>query len=383
MKTHFSTYVPVAGIILSMVCVALGNGMMFAYVPFVLAQTGAQSWAAGAAITAVAFGGLVGCLLAGPIIRRVGHARAFSCSMAIVIIAAVLVAAGVHPILWIIARGLYGAAGNMNFVITQSWLNSASENAWRGRIMSVFYMAYILGLGLGAWCFALVPAEGNMAPIITILFTAFALLPIGLTRLPNPPPPAGVSIDFPMVWKNAPVALAGVMAAGGLSMVVQGFTPIYAASSGASQDQVALLMFLMQFGLLFVQLPLGMLSDSFDRRQVLLGTLVLILVAGMGTFGVSLSNFILLAAVFALLAGAVESIYSIANAHANDRTEPDKFVPLTSTLLIAWSVAATLVPLAVTVLTPSLGPQTFLYAALGVAFLYAVFIIYRLQKRPD
>ncbi len=302
--------------------------------------------------------------------------------MALVIIAAVLVAAGVHPVLWIIARGLYGAAGNMNFIITQSWLNNASENAWRGRVMSFFYMAYILGLGFGAWCFALVPAEGNTAPIITVFFTALALLPIGLTRLPNPPPPAGVSIDFPMVWRNAPVALAGVMAAGGLSMVVQGFTPIYAASSGASQDQVALLMFLMQFGLLFVQFPLGMLSDSLDRRQVLLGTLVLIMVAGMVAFGVSLANFLLLALVFALLAGAVESIYSIANAHANDRTEPDKFVPLTSTLLIAWSVAATLVPLAVTVLTPVFGPQTFLVAALCVAFLYAVFIIHRLQKRP-
>ncbi len=150
MKSHLSPYFPIAGIILSMIFVALGNGMMFAYVPFVLARTGAQSWAAGAAITAVAFGGLVGCLLAGPVIRRVGHARAFSCSMALVIIAAVLVAAGVHPVLWIIARGLYGAAGNMNFIITQSWLNNASENAWRGRVMSFFYMAYILGLGFGA-----------------------------------------------------------------------------------------------------------------------------------------------------------------------------------------------------------------------------------------
>ncbi len=145
------------------------------------------------------------------------------------------------------------------------------------------------------------PAEGNTAPIITVFFTALALLPIGLTRLPNPPP-RPVFPRFSNGLAQCPVALAGVMAAGGLSMVVQGFTPIYAAISGASQDQVALLMFLMQFGLLFVQFPLGMLSDSLDRRQVLLGTLVLIMVAGMVAFGVSLANFLLLALVFALLA---------------------------------------------------------------------------------
>ncbi|GEO83765.1 MULTISPECIES: MFS transporter [Alphaproteobacteria] len=373
----------VASIVVSMTAVALGNGVMSAYVPFVLSRSGSPSWAAGAAITAVAFGGLVGCVVAGPLIRRVGHARLFASSMALVILGALLIAIGVNPILWIIGRMLYGAAGNTNFIIAQSWLNHAASNAWRGKAMSFFYMAYVIGLGAGAFAFGQLPAEGNIAPLVTIFFTALAILPISLTRLPTPPAPARASLDIKMTWRNSPVGFIGVLASGGLSMMVQGFTPIYAAGNHVSQGDVALLMFVMQLGMLFIQFPLGALSDRMDRRVVLVFTCALIAVMAVVALFVSFANILLLMLAFAIFAGAVETVYSIANAHANDRTAPEDFVPLASTLLVAWSASATLVPLTVTLVTPVFGEKTFIYAAMAVAIAYGGFIVVRLiGRRP-
>ena len=271
-----SSLFSITAIVVSMTFVAIGNGIMLAYVPYVLSHAGAPSWTPGAAVTAIAFGALIGCVIAGPVIRRVGHARAFSCSLALVIIAAFLVALGMHPLVWVLARGIYGIAGNCNFIIAQSWLNHAADNRWRGKAMSFFYMTYVLGLGVGAWIFGRMPADGNLAPLVTIFVTTVALLPIGLTRLPTPPAPARVSLDFSMAWRNSPVALIGVLASGGLSMVVQGFTPIYAATNNVGQADVELMMFVMQFGLIFVQYPLGTLSDRIDRRVVLIATCLLI-----------------------------------------------------------------------------------------------------------
>ncbi|WP_349436714.1 MFS transporter [Pararhizobium sp. A13] len=376
-----SSVLSIASIVLSMACVGIGNGVMFAYVPFVLARSESPTWVAGAAVTALAFGGLAGCVIAGPMIRRVGHARAFSCSMALVLLSAFLIALGVHPLLWVLARGLYGAAGNINFIISLSWLNHTSANSWRGRAMSAFYMTYVIALGLGAWLFGQIPAEGNLAPLLTIFFTTMAILPIGLTRLPNPPPPAKVSVDVPMVWRNSPVAFVGVLAAGGLSMAVQGFTPIYAAANQVSQGDVALLMLVMQFGLIFIQYPMGVLSDRIDRRIVLILVCLLISVAAVVALIVSFANLILLMLVFAVFAGAVETVYSIANAHANDRTAPADFVPLASTLLMCWSIAATVIPLSITLLTPVFGSKTFIYAAMGTAIAYAAFVALRLKFR--
>ncbi len=376
-----SSLLSIASIVASMTSVAVGNGMMLAYVPFVLTRSGAPDWVPGAAVTAIAFGGLIGCLMGGSLIRRVGHARAFSCSMALVILAALTISLGVHPLLWVVARGLYGIAANMNFIITQSWLNHASENHWRGRAMALFYMAYVIGLGAGAWLFGQIPVEGNLAPIVTIFFTAVAILPIGLTRLPTPPAPARVSIDIPMVWRISPVAFIGVLASGGLSMLVQGFTPIYAAANSVSQKEVAALMFVMQFGLLFIQYPMGALSDRTDRRIVLIATCMLVIAAGTAALAASFDNLLLLMLVFAMFAGAVETVYSIANAHANDRTDPADFVPLASTMLVAWSASATLVPMLVTLLTPVFGQRTFIYATMTVALLYALFVLVRLRSR--
>ncbi|RVG24085.1 MFS transporter [Sinorhizobium meliloti] len=376
-----SSLLSIASIVASMTSVAVGNGMMLAYVPFVLTRSAAPDWVPGAAVTAIAFGGLIGCLMGGSLIRRVGHARAFSCSMALVILAALMISLGVHPLLWVVARGLYGIAANMNFIITQSWLNHASENHWRGRAMALFYMAYVIGLGAGAWLFGQIPVEGNLAPIVTIFFTAVAILPIGLTRVPTPPAPARVSIDIPMVWRISPVAFIGVLASGGLSMLVQGFTPIYAAANSVSQKEVAALMFVMQFGLLFIQYPMGALSDRTDRRIVLIATCTLVIAAGIAALAVSFDNLLLLMLVFAMFAGAVETVYSIANAHANDRTDPADFVPLASTMLVAWSASATLVPMLVTLLTPAFGQRTFIYATMTVALLYALFVLVRLRSR--
>ena len=370
----------IASIVVSMTIAAIGSGIMFAYVPFMLTRS-ETPWAAGAAVTAVAFGGLVGCVLGGPLIKRVGHARLFACSMAMVIIAAVLIAADLPAYIWIFARGIYGAAANVNFIIAQSWLNHAASNEWRGKAMSFFYMAYVLGLGCGNWIFGQIPTDGNLAPLAVVFFTALAILPIGLTRLPNPPAPARVNVDIKMAWKISPVGLVGVLASGGLSMVVQGFLPIYASTNNVSQTDVAMLMFVMQTGLLFVQYPLGILSDRMDRRYVLLITCVLIVLAGFGAFFSSFSHLYLLMIMFLIFGGSVETVYSVANAHANDRADPGDFVPLSSTLLVAWSTAATIVPLMVTMLTPILGGKTFIVAAMAVAVVYGLFVLQRLKER--
>ncbi len=372
----------IAAIILSMTILALGNGIIFTYVPYTLARSPETQWAAGFAIAAVAFGGLIGSVIAGPLIRRAGHARLFAASFALVIVSEAIIAIGVSPWAWVLARGIFGAAGNMNFIITQSWINHAASNDWRGKAMSFFYMTYVIGLGFGALLLGQLPEATNIAPVVAIIFCAIAILPVSLTRLPIPPAPASVKVNLRLAWRNSPVALIGILASGALSTSVQSFTPVYAAVNGVSQETIATLMFVMALGLLFVQYPLGALSDRIDRRYVLILTCAIIAVAGVCAFGVSFSSFILLLIVFSVLAGSSEAIYSIASAHANDRADPSYFVPLASTLLIAWSISATIVPLSISALTPILGPKTFLFVTVFVAISYAVFTLLRLKKRP-
>lgn len=376
----------ISSIILSMTAMAIGSGMMFAYIPFTLSQSGFPSWVAATAVTSIAAGGVVGCLIAGPMIRRVGHARVFSCFAALILISTGIIALGIDAYGWIAARFLYGIAANGNFIVTQSWLNHASENSWRGRAMSFFYMAYVLGIGVGSFIFGYMPDGGAAVPVAAIICVAIGILPIGLTRLAAPPAPERTSIDLVATWKISPVGLIGIFASGGLSMLVQGFTPIYAADIGFGQREIAWLMFLMQLGMLGVQLPLGALSDRIDRRIVLIGTCLLISAMAFTAAINPFTGLLVLALIFAIWSGATETIYSVSHAHANDRADPDDFVTLASTMLVAWSAAAFVLPAAVTALTPSFGPQVFMYFVVVMALLTAVFVAIRLRQReavPD
>lgn len=372
----------IASIMLSMGLIAVGNGLLFAYVPVKLAADGFPPWVAGAILTALSVGALLGCLVTGVLVRRVGHARVFASLAALVVLSVLLIAAGTEPLLWILSRGLYGLASAGLFIVSQSWLNDACENAWRGKVIAAFYMVYILAIGAGAYLLRFVALDGAQAPLVGILFAALAILPVGLTRLPPPPPPEAVHVAIRAVWRISPVGLVGLLSVGGLTMLVQGFAPIYAAAEGYAKDEVALLLFLMQFGMIAVQYPLGAISDRTDRRYVLIAAALIVVASAALATQMSGAALLWLILVFAVWSGATEAIYAVANAHANDRADPQYYVSLSSTLLVAWSISGILLPGLTTALTQVLGTRAFMLVAMAVAALYAGFVIWRLTRRP-
>jgi MFS family permease len=371
----------VASIILSMGLIAVGNGLLFAYIPVKLAAEGFAPWVAGTMITALAGGGLIGCLAAGRLVQRVGHARVFGSLAALVILSALVLTLPTEPVLWIGSRIIYGFAVSGLFIVSQSWLNDACENQWRGKVIAIFYMTYVLGIGAGSYLLTYVTLEGTQGPLLSLFFVTVAILPVGLTRLRTPPPPESVSIAIRAVWRISPVGLAGLLAVGGLTMMVQGFAPIYAATLNYAKNDIALLMFLMQFGMIAVQYPLGALSDRTDRRYVLIAaSLIVILGAGMATQTAG-ADLLWVVLIFALWSGATEAIFAVANAHANDRAEPQYYVALSSTLLVAWSISGLVLPGVATVLTEVVGPRAFMFVAIAIAALYAAFVGFRLLRR--
>ncbi|MBX9453990.1 MAG: MFS transporter [Mesorhizobium sp.] len=377
-----ATLVAVASVIVSMACAAVGNGLMFAYIPVRLGLSGFDPTWAGLILTGLSAGGIAGCLLTGLLVRRVGHARAFMIFSALIVLSNASIGAGVQPVLWIAARGLYGFAICGMFIVGQSWLNDAVANSVRGRVMAIFYVSYIVGLGVGSWLMGLLDISGASIPLIGIAFTALSILPVGLTRLPPPPPPERASVAFARAWAISPVGVAGMLAVGGLSMMIAGFAPIHATASGFSQSQVATLMFAMPLGTLIFQLPFGWVSDRIDRRYVLVAASLLVVVAGIAAGIFDGSALPLMIVIYMVWSGASESIYSLSSAHANDRAIKDDLVALSSTMLFAWSVSGFIVPALGTALTAVFGTAAFMAIAIVIGAAFSVFVVVRIARNP-
>jgi MFS family permease len=372
--------IAIASIIVSMALIAVGNGLMFAYIPVRLGVEGYDPVWAGLIVTGLSAGGLAGCILTGPLVRRVGHARVFMVLSALIALSNASVGIGTYPVLWIAARALYGFSICGLFIVAQSWLNDVAPNAVRGRVMAAFSVSYIAGLGVGYSLLALVDIHEAQAPLIGIAFTALSILPVGLTRLAQPAPPLAASIALRQAWRISPVGVAGMLAVGGLSMCISGFAPIHATAKGYSQDEVAMLLAAMPIGTLILQLPFGWISDRIDRRYVLAAAAALAAVAGMMAIGFDGRSLLLLIVVYLVWDGAAESIYSLASAHANDRAGKEDMVALSSSLLFAWAIAGFVVPGFVTGLTMIFGTQAFIYVLIVIAALYGLFVVHRLVR---
>ncbi len=369
--------IAIASVILSMWLVAIGNGLMFAYIPVRLGAEGFNPAWAGLIVTGLSAGGLAGCILTGPLVRRVGHARVFMVLSALIVLSNASVGAGTYPVLWIAARALYGFAICGLFIVAQSWLNAVVANAIRGRVMAVFYVAYTAGLGVGYFTLAFIDLEAAEAPLIGIAFTALSILPVGLTRLAQPPPPLAASVALRKAWRISPVGLAAMLAVGGLSLTISGFAPIHATAKGYSQAEVALLLSCMPLGTLLLQIPFGWISDRTDRRYVLIGASGLASAGGLLALGFDGGALGLLVVIYVIWDGASESIYSLGSAHANDRAGKDDLVEMSSSLLFAWSLSGFIVPGIVTGLSAAIGTEAFIYVAVAIAAAFLLFVIGR------
>ncbi|WP_404925610.1 MFS transporter [Mesorhizobium sp. ORM16] len=375
--------IAIASVVVSMALIAIGNGLMFAYIPVRLGVEGFDPTWAGLIVTGLSAGGLAGCILTGPLVRRVGHARAFMVLSALIALSNAAIGAGPHPLLWIAARALYGFAICGLFIVAQSWLNDAVANAIRGRVMAVFYVAYVGGLGIGYATLALVDIRTADASLIGIAFTALSILPVGMTRLAQPPAPQAASVALRRAWRISPVGVAGMLAVGGLSMSISGFAPIHATAKGYSQADVALLLSVMPLGTLILQVPLGWISDRTDRRYVLVAASAIAAAAGMFALGFDGGTLAVLLVIYVMWDGASESIYSLASAHAADRAGKDDMVALSSSLLFAWSLSGFIVPGIVTALSAVYGTQAFIYVTIVIACVFCLFVLLRVfTTRP-
>ena len=368
-------------LIISMTLVALGNGLLFAFVPIRLAGLGFEPFVAGTLIVVLAVGGFIGCFVAGPMMKRFGMARAYIIGLAMLLCAHAILALTADPLPWGVSRLIYGTAVSQLFVVTYSWINGSVTNKARGRVQTVFYSCFIVGMGVGGYGISFMDVTTNVSPRVSMVLTTLAVIPLLVPGLPKVNVAKDSAIRLKRTWQISPVGFMGMFFVGGLTLLVQGFAPIYGQAVGFAPTQIGFMLLLMQIGIIGVQIPAGVISDRWDRRWVLIACALMITAFAGLTSQVTGLNFFILVAAFALWAGATETIFSISTAQSNDHAKPDEYVMLAATLTMIWSIGATLVPAMTSVLTKFFGATAYMYTAGALGLIYAIFVAFRMTMR--
>jgi MFS family permease len=331
-------------------------------------------------------GFIAGSYLCPPLVRRVGHIRAFAAFAGTASACAFAHALLVEPFAWGLLRLVTGACLLGLYLVVESWLNLESPDAQRGRVLSIYMTVTLVALALGQSILRLDPTAGYPAFGVVAALFALGLVPVALTRLPEPRPVGVPHQNFRLSLRGSPLGIGGTLAAGLASSAFWGMGAVFAQRLGLDGQGVATFMTATILGGVALQWPIGHFSDHLDRRLVLFAVSLLAAAAALGTLVAALWWPRALYACAFLFGGLLFPIYSLSLAYLNDRIEHEHMLEASNAALLTYGGGAVVGPLAAGMSMHEWGaPGLFMYVAavlLGFA-LFALVSIYRSRPVPE
>lgn len=379
----FKTLGTVVSLLLSYGLLLLANGLFSTLLGVRTQVEGFSPTLVGFIVAAYFSGLLLGGLFAGRVVTRVGHIRSFAAFASLMSVSALLFPIFVTPVAWMILRMLGGFCMAGMIMVTESWLNEAASNKTRGQILSFYMITNYFAAGCGQFLLtAGDPSQYHLFSLASILFS-LALLPVLLTRAKAPVPVHSKRMHVWTLYRIAPLGVFGVFCCGLVNSSIHGLSPVYATNMGFSEAQLSTFMAAIIMSGLFLQLPIGHLSDRIGRGPLLVYIPVLVAMAAIGmVFAVEYALILIGAMVFGAF---VFTLYSLAAATANDMVTANQRVQVAGALLITYGAGAVTGPIVAGQFMGVLGPQgLFFYFAL-ISLLLSTFAIFKRRRdgSPD
>jgi MFS family permease len=373
---------PIAPVLLGVVIYQVGLGIMTPLIPLLLLRAGASSPAIGAVASAYFIGFLAGALTVHRVVTRVGHIRAFATFASLGANATLLMLFFDGPVVAGLLRLVvgYGSAGLS--LVAESWLNDRADASTRGRIFGAYLVASWGASVLGPLVLSVVAASPQLYVLAGMAF-ALSLLPMALTHESNPRMRRGTHLNLWQLYRISPVGVVCCLAAGLLNSAYYPLVPVYLQRHGYATTTVGGFVSVISVAGLLVQYPVGMLSDRFGRRRII----IVILVAGFLLAGlmdlIEGSSLTLLTVLGFLLAGMMAPLYGLGAGQTNDRMQRGEYVAASGGLLFAWSLGSSIGPSIAGEMMGRTGPSgLFAYLAVTLGAL-AVFTGARMLLRAE
>ncbi|MCD7036326.1 MFS transporter [Metabacillus sp. GX 13764] len=207
--------------------------------------------------------------------------------------------------LWFALRILIGIGDHMLHFSTQTWITSISSKENRGRNISLYGFCFGLGFAAGPFLAGLAEIKPALPFIITGSIS-FVIWLLAFLLRNDFPEDSGYSTvletakRFTGAWKIGWIAFLPPFCYGFLEAAINGSYPVYAIKTGMTAGQIGWLLPAFAVGSIIFQLPLGMLSDKYGRRNIIL----FVMFFGFADFALaSLTSSFSLLLVFFLIAG--------------------------------------------------------------------------------
>ncbi|WP_299817242.1 MFS transporter [uncultured Jannaschia sp.] len=367
-------------LLLGIVFLMVGNGMQGTLLGVRADIEGFSTTAISVVMSAYFVGFLLGSQFVPGMIRRVGHVRVFAALGSLASAGLILYPALTNPPAWTLLRLLLGFCFCGVYIVSESWLNNTTTNETRGRALSLYIIAQMVGIVAAQAIFVLGdPADFHLFIVVSVL-VSLAFAPILLSATPMPPFEKAKPMSFRKLYQVSPLGFVGIFLMGAVFSAMFGMAGVFGAQAQLSSAQIALFVSAMYTGGLLLQYPIGWASDRYDRRvMVAIGAVIGWLACGLGVSGFGGVTGLMIAAFF--IGGMANPLYALLLAYTNDYLEADDMASASARLLFVNGVGAIGGPILTGWLMSVAGPGGFFLFIGALMAALAGYAIWRMRRR--
>ncbi len=360
-------------------------GFIFPVIALALEQQGYDETAIGLNATASGLGVAAGGLLLPRLARAWGAFGVLAGGTVLCIILMLLFPSFPDYWAWLLFRFLLGASITGLFATGEAWIVSSADDETRGRTVSIYVMAMSVSFAIGALLVKWTGFEGYVPFLIAAVIVTVTFLPVIPYRHHDPlADEAGEGGEekrsvMLTVLRAAAVLMLVVFLFGLLDGVILGLMPIYALEQGIAEEDAALPVAAMAFGVVLMQWPLGYIADRFSKMKVLTGVLFAVVILSCGFPHVPLEGWG--GIVFMLIYGAVSfAPYTLALSILGDRYRGQALAVASGLFAIMWGMGGTVGPIAVGWGMEAFGAHALPYSLAGFFLIAALAALTDRQK---
>jgi MFS family permease len=344
MRKSFSDVSIVFSPLVSIGLVSIASTFFTSFVSIKLEMIGAPKWLIGWMGGAYYVGMLLGSHLPAKFVLRVGHIRAYAFFASIMAIAILSQYFWNIYVSWGITRFLIGYALGALYLVIESWLFNLASPEKKGAVIGMYTFILYLGSFIGQIQFRFIDLYSPAAFIIPACIVAASLFPISATSTQYPKFDMHGTFNMFRIIKRAPVGAWNTLMSGLIISTSNVLLPVFLYRFGFAKEALGWLLAVPILGAICFQYPLGRVSDFVDRRKLMIG-LHLVMVIAMVCIVLFTDQMLWLGVALFVFGCMFYSIYPIAMAYTCDSFPKEQYFGVIQTLLILYGAGSIIGPI--------------------------------------
>ncbi|MBK0001843.1 MFS transporter [Erwinia sp. S38] len=366
---------PVIVLLCGLLLLTISIAALNTLVPLWLTHDALPTWQIGVVSSSYYCGNLLGTLIAGWLIKRLGFNRSYY--LASLVFALATVALGLQSgfWMWTFWRFVAGVGCALIWVIVESALLCNGTLRNRGRLLAAYMIVYYVATVAGQLMVSRVSTElMQVLPWVSGLILA-AILPLVFTRITASASEEGEEGASGRLWpmlrrRNARLGINGCIISGIVLGSLYGLMPLYLSHQGMTDSSVGYWMALLVSAGIIGQWPIGRLADRYGRLLVLRVQVFGVILGALAMLG----NAAMGPALF-VLGCAGFTLYPVAMSWACEKVAHHELVAMNQALLLSYTVGSLAGPTMTSMLMQNYSDRLLFVMIAVVALIYLAMLL--------